>query len=404
MSNLSTISKHFLAIISLLVSHHILAADFAVSPMMIELDSVPRNTETFSFTIFGRSDANLKLSLFKVQQQETGYMGFVEADPADSESMTGWINLENDRLRIRNGETIQVNGQITIPGRASGTHLVGVMVEEDLSEEELSGIALRVRYAVILNLRVAGSSNRRIQTAFEELAVVEREDGTYLEGVFSNHSTVDDWLVSQVQIRSEDNRLLDRVELKTASAWQREDMASRVFPGSDVRVYGKLSKPIPNGAYNVMVRNRFADKSQPVYRDTISFELAANKSEDISAISQTEAVSDAALYEVSPGVIPVEIRSNGTSFTTFYIENKGNSEITVDLPSAIADMEANGVSEFQFYPDSVQVLPNNKSRVVLKQQHIEDTEYGNITFQAVVRQDVASSDAQPLEIKTQRGS
>jgi len=410
MNSLNVFFRGVVATLALVASSLTMAADFAVSPMMIEMEAVPRATNDFSFTIFGRSDANIKLTLFDMNQLETGYMGFVAANFDSEQSMASWISLEDDRYRVRDGETIEVRGRINVPARAAGTYLLGVMVEEDLDEEDQSGIALRVRYAVVLNLRVEGTRNRRIQTSFEELAVVQQEDGTYLQGLFTNSSAVDEWLESQVQIRGEDNRLIERVEMKTESAWQRADSASRVFPGADVRVFGKLSKPVATGNYNVLVRNRFADKSQPVYRDTLRIEASDDAPEtgegESGAEEPGESVSSASLLPVaqlSPSQLDVEIRSNGTSLTSFYIVNDGAEEFSVRFPAELEDLAAAGISSFQFYPATVTVRPQQRTRVVLKQSHLEATPYTSVVFPAAIESASQGEQAGTLEIVARGG-
>ena len=395
---LSKYIKTMAAAAGLFISQLASAADFAVSPMMIEMEAVPRATQDFSFTIFGRTDANIKLSLFDMNQLETGYMGFQDANFDSESSMSSWVSLDDDRFRVREGETLEVTGSVNIPTRAAGTYLLGVMVEEDLDEDEQSGIALRVRYAVVLNMRVEGSRSRRIQTSFEELAVVEQEDGTYLHGTFTNDSSIDEWLLSQVQIRSNENRLLERVEMKTESAWQRGDEASRVFPGAKVTVFGKLSKAMATGNYNVLVRNRFADKSQPVYRDTLRFE---RQNAEENAVDKQAEVTEQVAVEVSPAIVPIDIRNNGTSFSSFFIVNNGSEEIAIDLPAQIDNLAAQGIEDFQFYPDTLVVQPGQRSRVVLKQTHLADASYGNTVFQAAL---TANGSTDQIEIKTQGGS
>jgi len=401
-----TLSKYIqtmTAMVGLFISQLAAAADFAVSPMMIEMEAVPRATQDFSFTIFGRTDADIKLSLFDMNQLETVYMGFQQANFDSENSMSSWVSLDDDRFRVREGETMEVTGSIEVPARAAGTYLLGIMVEEDIDEDEQSGIALRVRYAVVLNMRVEGSRSRRIQTSFEELAVVEQEDGTYLHGTFTNDSSIDEWLLSQVQIRSDENRLLERVEMKTESAWQRGDEASRIFPGAKVTVFGKLSKTMATGNYNVLVRNRFADKSQPVYRDTLRFERKDQEgAEAITGESDDAAgAPEQVAVEVSPAVVPIDIRNNGTSFSSFFIVNNGSEEIAIDLPAQVDNMESQGIADFQFYPNALVLQPNQRSRVVLKQTHLADAVYGNTVFQAAM---TANGSTEQIEIKTQGGS
>lgn len=408
----NSIQRTLTGILATLICGQVLAGDFAVSPMMIDIQGVERSSHSFSFSIFGKSDSDIKLSLFDMNQLPSGYMGFEEADISNTESMANWIRLDNNAFSIRDGEVTEVSGQIAVPSRAAGTYLVGVMVEEDIPEEDQVGVAVKIRYAVVLNMRVAGSANRRIKTSFEELAVVQQEDGTYLEGMFSNDSRVDEWLESQVQIRNEDNRLIERVEMRTESAWQRNDETSRVFPGAQVRVFGRLTEDIEPGDYKVMVRNRFADKSQPVYRDTVRFKERTEGEDETIIDADADADADIAsneeeggsVIEVSPAALPVEIRSNGTSFSSFIITNNGKQQIDVEMPDRMDGIEEKGVSDFKFFPDSLQIKPGEKTRVVLQQTHVDGSAYGDIVFEALVNAENLSADQKKLNIVTVGGS
>ena len=370
-----------LAAFAFLVSTPIFAGDFAVSPMMIELEAVERSSYEFSFNIFGKSDTNIKLDLFDMNQLETGYMGFSKSETTDLNSMSSWVELEENSLQVRDGDTIAVNGVINVPAKAAGTYLVGVMVEEDIPEEEQSGIAVKIRYAVILNMRVEGSANRRIKTSFEELVVVEKDNETYLQGYFTNESSIDDWLSSQVQLRSSDNKLQERVELKSESAWQRGDAATRVFPGAKVRVYGKLAKPFATDDYNLLVRNRFADKSQPVYRDKVRLTAAAA----VGETTKSEARTTTNVLELSAPAVAVAIKANNTSLSSFYVTNNSSETITLALSQEIEGLATKGVRDFQFYPPQLELSTGQKSRIVLKQNHLPEMEYGNPTFEATYK-------------------
>ena len=383
--------------------HNLYAADFAVSPMLIEMEGVERSTHEFVFTIHGKSDANIKLDLFDMSQLETGYMGFTEARPDSETSMASWIELEDTQLEIREGENTEVRGRLQVPSRAAGTFLAGIMVEEDIPEEDLSGIDIRVRYAVIVNMRVAGTANRRIKTDFRELAVVEREDGVYFQGYFNNLSSQDNWLESQVQIRDSNNRLVERVEMKTESAWQRNDPASRVFPGAKVRLYGKMSRPVAAADYKVLVRNRFAEKSQPVYRDTVHIAATATASTEKQEKQKSQPPANSEIASVTPGVLAVDVRPNGTSFTPFFISNNSNEDIRIDLPAALEDAKNNGIAGFEFYPATVEVRPGAKSRIVLKQSHMPEKAYNGATFEAAITS-INGSGSQTLQIVTAGGS
>lgn len=364
-------------IILSLLSPSAFAGEFAVSPMMIDLDGEVRSEQAFSFNLYGKSNTNVKLDFYNMTQLESGYMGFQKASMDNLEDISNWVELEDDSYRLRDGDVIQVNGTINIPSRASGTHLLAIMVEEDLSEETEGGIAVKIRYAVVLNLNIEGRRSR-IETSFEELAVVETEEGLFLEGYFTNSSSIEDWLYSEVQIRGENNRLLERVSLQTQSAWQRADNGSRVFPGARVRVYGQITEAPETGQYNIMVRNNFADRSQPVYRDVLAFQNTSTTNDDND--NELTGNSSEGQLLVNPDQIEIEVRRNNTSFTSFFLENTKTESINLRFPDSIDNLDTLGVSDFEFYPDQVEVEPNQKVRVVLRQTHLADSEYGNIIF------------------------
>ncbi len=376
------------------------AGEFAVSPMLIDMQGSPRESKEFSFTLFGKSNTNVRISFFDMNQLETGYMGFVESSVDNTEFIANWIELDNDRYRLREDESVQVNGIINIPARAAGSHQVAIMIEEEVPEEERGGISVKVRYAVVLTLSIDGRTKGRIQTSFEELTLVELEDGTYMEGYFQNNSATDEWLFSEVQLRGEDKRLLERVQLKTQSAWQRADAGSRVFPGARVRVYGKVTKPIVGGEYNIMVRNEFAGKSQPVYRDVFSLKSRLPGEEFDPLAAEQIAKVPAGEVSINPDAVEVAIRNNGTSFSTFYIVNNKAEAVAIDFPASMDNIDGLGVKSFQFYPANVQLQPGMRSRVVLRQNHLSDQNYGNIRFQAEMK---AGAENTVLEIPTIAG-
>lgn len=376
------------------------AADFAVSPMMIEMSAERREIKEFSFTVFGKENADIKLELFNLNQLESGYMGFSKLEADDLVSMGSWVELERDKFRIRDGENITVHGTVKIPSRAAGTHVVGVMVEEDIPEKDQGGITVKIRYAVVLSLRVEGNYNR-IKTQFSELAVVNTENGTFIEGYFLNESATDDWLFSEVQVRAENNRLIERVALKTESAWQRADVGSRVFPGARVRMYGKISKEFESGTYKVLVRNKFANRSQSIYRDTI--ELIAPEPEEGLLVEGEAVLADSGAVAVNPEALQIVIRSDGTSFSSFIISNTKNEVVNVTLPTSLENLEENGISEFKFYPRAISIKPQQKSKIVLRQVHISDQDYGDIVFQAEIESESSLAEGSILAIRTVGG-
>lgn len=396
------IGKFFCVMATVLaVSAQVQAGEFAVSPMMIELAAEGRSEQAFTFNLYGKSDTEVKLSLYEMNQLETGYMGFTPAVVSNQDALAAWVKLDQDTYRLRDGETTVVNGQVRVPARAVGTHSLAVMVEEILPEETSSGVNVQIRYAVILNLNVAGRT-QRIETVFNELAVVQKDGETFLQGNFVNNSSIENWLFSEVQLRDANNRLLERIPLKTQSAWQRADSGSRVFPGASVAVFGKITKPFTPGTYKVLVRNSFADKAQPVYRDDIYLKEPEAAAAEVPEEEVAAAPAEGGV-QVSPGLLEVQVRDNGTSFTTFYIENNDSRELQIELPSELAGAQELGVAEFKFFPAQVKLQPKQKARIVLNQKHVDGVPYGNASFEARVL-DGSNSLVAPLVIRTAGGA
>ena len=137
-------------------------------------------------------------------------------------------------------------------------------------------------------------------------------------------------------MRDENRRLLEREPLKTESAWQRADVGSRVFPGARVRLYGEITESFDTGTYNVLVRNKFADKSQSVYRDTIYLEAPQQQA---ALLVEGEGVSvDIGTVAIDPEALQISIRDNCTSSSTFFITNTNNEKVILTLPYFLQDL------------------------------------------------------------------
>jgi len=244
------------------------AAEFAVSPMLIELDAAADTTAPLRFNVFGKSAGRARIRLAGMQQQATGHMAFLPESP-DAGGLAGWIRLDRDTLVLRRDETATVEGSISVPRRTpAGTYLAAILVEED-DDGRQAGIVLNVRYAIIVSLHIGGAQSR-VATSFRELRLEEQDERTFIAAGFRNEGTRDDMLESELQLRDGNNRLVHRTPLKSQSAWQRADAGSRVFPGADIVVFGEMPRTLPAGDYQVTVRNRFGGRSQPVQRATLN--------------------------------------------------------------------------------------------------------------------------------------
>lgn len=371
-------------LMSLPLISQVRAAEFAVSPMMIELDSSPRVTENFSFQVFGKTAGQVKISPWDMEQQLSGHMGFVEVS-GDQQRLSTWVQIDNPRFSVKKDESVEVTGQITIPPWANGSYHTAIMVEE-ARDADAKGVVVNVRYAVILNIRVEGKKSR-IKTEFRDLRLVEQEGELYLAGRFVNNSNRDYWLSSKAQLRNSENRLQGSVIMKTQSAWQRGDDGSRVFPGAEVEVFGLLTKAMAEGSYQAMVRNRFGGRHQPTFRSRVAITpvMAAAMEQHTEAIQEGVALLKAPVLKV---------RRGGYASASVMLINNQEHAVEIRFPEG----EQALLSEYRFTPGVLTLEPNQRGMVLLNQKYKDAGDIQPVKHLAQVVQD---EQVQWLEIRTQ---
>lgn len=340
-------------LILLVVTNFVAAAEFAVSPMLIDIDSEGGSEERFEISITGKETGKISLSVLTMEQQPSGHMTFLETGAATMPGPVDWVTFDQRSYDIRRDESTTVIGRVRIPRGVDGTHLAAIMVEED-SGRSSSNVTIKVRYAVILNINV-GAQGPRTQTEFDELRLVEFEGKTYVEGHFTNNNAHMGFLESVVQVRGADRRLAGQVELRTESAWQRGDARSRVYPGARVRIYAELPRALASGEYDILARNQLNGRTQPVYRATVAHTSAGvgNDTEHLIALAEP--------------IVAVKPLASGLSLTPVTVTNPSRETVTIELPAG-ADQEQ-GVDAYSFVPQIVTLRPGMTRRVMLKQSH-----------------------------------
>lgn len=356
--------------------------------MLIDFKSRPGTRESFEISVTAKQAGKIMLSTYAMTQQESGHMSFVESDfNPDEHKAVNWIRFEHKSYELLQNETTIIRGVIEIPRNERGTYLVAVMIEEVTgpSTSNISiNISIKVRYAVILNINISHPSGRLI-TAFDSLNLVDRDGVTFIEGYFTNQNPFMGMLASQVQFRDQNRRLVARLPLRTESAWQRGDDASRVYPGARVKVLARLKSSPPSGDYNILVRNKLSGRGLPVYRQ----EFAYRSSLYIEP-------ADSELLQVTPKRIIVSPRRSGLSFTSISVSNNLDQSVSIDLPDG-SDADA-GIEHFEFIPSRIVLKPGMRQHVLLKQMHMPDISYPGQKF--VLAATFASGDQHDLVVTT----
>ena len=349
------------------------SAEFAVSPMMIEIDAKPDQVKEFSFNIRANTAGRVILRPFDMRQEKSGHMGFIEADLSKKEIAASWVSLKRDRYRLRKGQDVHVTGKVNVPRKTHGTYLVSVMVEEDRSGSEETGIAVTVRYAVILKVNVKGRRDRA-KSRISDIDILAYKGKLILSGILKNQSKSDYWVKATAQIRDERGRLVEKVTMKTQSAWERHDPKSRVFPGAVVDLVGPIGKLNKPGEYQLLLQTRLGKHGQPSIRK----KFIVTKEQLLAA--NVVITSDQQMLAMSPGKLKARLRKNNTTFSSFTITNNGDEEVALNFPQWNDDGVINkkngknekGLTHYEFVPKKLVLAPNQRHSVILKQRFQKD--------------------------------
>lgn len=333
-------------------------AEFAISPMMIEFDSGPGIKQPFNFQIHGKKAGKARIFLTDLSQQPSGHMQFIDInEDKKSNDISDWIKLEKTSVKVKKGETLTIGGEVIIPKKTTGNHLIAIMVEEEKSTQD-KGININVRYAIILSLQVSGKKTR-IVTQFDTLKIEEQNGKNYLSAWFTNKSNRDAMLDSTAFIRDSNRKLVGKIPLKTKSAWQRSDDYSRVFPGAKVQVYGLVSDELTSGNYSITTRSRFAGKMQR----SIKSEVAINHI-NTPTVAENNNQDNAIIHNP----VAIRVNKNGRGFSMIKLSNPLDNEIEVILPK---DSDIDGIKT-SFQPKSVKISARGQTSVVLRQQYTHE--------------------------------
>ena len=227
-------------------------------PMLIDIKAEPGNSYPFNFNVLALKSGRIRVYLNDVEQLPSGHVQFIPTENQQD------VTLVQTRASLNEGETHTIQGEVIIPRSASGSRLYAVLVEED-DEHNKTGLQIKVRYAIVIDVAIKGP-RARVKTKLHKLEIV---DGT-ISAWFENHSNKKALLKSQVIVRDQNRRLIDRQLLRTQSAIERQEDYSVVYPNSKVKILA-LSEKLNAGVYNLLVQSHFNDKSLPVLRSEINY-------------------------------------------------------------------------------------------------------------------------------------
>ena len=357
-------------------------ADIAVSPLLVSLNGDPGTRVPFSFTVRGKNTGVVSLEAWDATQTESGFMQYSNEPTPDAVST--WLLLPEKRLTLGRGKPRIVNGYVDIPRKTAGEFVVAVMVQELTENRENANVALKVRYAVALKIKV-GDPRKRQKVIVSDTDIFVKDGKQYLSAQFTNPGRFIVDFESEVRLRRSGRQFMQKITLEGQKPYQ----VTQLYPGSSVKLSGPIKTPLKAGEYQALIRTELNGDRQPMAKRNLTV------SQD-----QGNAIEIEAQPFFSPGRVPVTVRSNLSSYTRLFLENPLDQRITMNFSSDLASHA--GLVEYEFTPTTVTVEPGRKKLVILKQVHESKLNNQERTFNLVATENDGRQ--HNIELTTVEGS
>lgn len=234
------------------------ASAMGIHPFVIDVEACPAETARFELSISsdGNSD-HVGLRIYGIRQSRYGDLEYI---PAAQAPCSSWVRLPT-LVDIPNSAQRTIEGQVLVPADAGGSYHLAIMVEPQTKESGYA-VAVRVRYAVRLNIRVP-RAGLRADAKVKSIGLAKAESGEpVVEAIISNTSPVDYLASAEVTIRDSSMRLLERVELRPQSGWSNGWTQSRLYPHAEVAFLGFPRTVLAPGEYDLRLFLRYASGRQ----------------------------------------------------------------------------------------------------------------------------------------------
>ncbi len=351
---------------------------YGVNPLSVEVTTQPGEREDFEIklTSTGREEI-VNLLLYNPVQNIDGSLNFAEGNREKNTALE-WIDFENERIVIPPEQEVKIKGTIDVPYNAGGSYTAILMVEPEKRPEEV-GIIMQVRYAVRIDIFV-DKPGLRPRGEITKIGITgDKEMNPRVFAKIKNLSEVNLGVASEVTIRTEDRRLLERVDLRSPATSRSGRDYLVIYRDSEVQFEGEIAEPLPAGTYDVRVFMRYNNGRQLV------------KSEKITIGNEYYHPDRIKYLDVEPDVISENIRVGAAVTKAIKIKNRVDDELTLKVGSSEIeeDYPYSVFSDFEFElrgKEEFNLKGRRESRQVLVTRYPRDIKpggyYGNIVVQA----------------------
>lgn len=248
------------------------AGAVGVHPLVINLSLAPGETGQFELTLTpSGGPERVQVRFYQPVQLITGDLTYQLADPSTFPPVE-WIELSPQEVNVPADRPVTLNGRVSVPFGARGSHTVVLMVEPDVRAAP-GTIGVQVRYAVRLNIRVRGVAQPP-RVDIEDLRF-ETDGGRPVVRVRVKNPSDQDFMVqAEATIRDLNRRLIERIPLLTEVARRLGQTETRIYPGSLLEFSGPVTATVPPGQYELRAFVRYADRGQVTMAKPLAFQEA----------------------------------------------------------------------------------------------------------------------------------
>lgn len=142
--------KYLIFVFLLLITSPVLAADYAVTPLLIEHDTMPRDSFEESVKITNTTDRKVRIfpTVNEITVGDAGELkSFIPASMSDNtNSVTSWIAVTRGRVEINPGETIKIPISFAInPNAEPGEYHAFIGFAEGSKRDEVDALVMSGR-------------------------------------------------------------------------------------------------------------------------------------------------------------------------------------------------------------------------------------------------------------------
>ena len=327
----------FLIIITFLFFSSTSVLAYGVNPLNISLRGVPGNKIPFEIklTPSGREET-VNLNLYNASQKIDGSLKFIERQN-NNENVLNWINFEEAKLIIPPDSEVIIEGTVNIPYDAAGSYTAIMMVEPERKEGQI-GIIMHVRYAVRIDIFV-DKPGLRARGEITDIGLKgDQEMNPVVYAKIKNISNINLAAASEVTIRSENRRLLERVELRSPATARSGRDYLVIYRDSEVRFEGNITEPLPAGNYDLRIFLRYNNGRQIIRKKKLTIDNEYFHPERINYL------------EISPLNINENLRPGGAIAEGIKLRNRVDEDLIVKIASQEieSDYPMSVFSDFSF--------------------------------------------------------